>query len=592
MRCAATVWPALAVLLVRHLPAVTGIDLWVVNDESVMPTSLFLSRPEISPPAVDITVFDHDAVTPGYIFIAPWRRPRGGPDQGPYIYDNNGDLVWSGPASFGGIKAYNPHVCRHKSTDHLCFFQGEGRLGYARGVGMILDSTYELVKMVRPIGSLSGTADMHEFRLADGGRSALMTIYQTIPYDLSPFGITDGIGWVVEAVFQEVLVDSGEVVFEWRSLDHEETSPLHGQKILPGNTLVGGFGIHPITPWDYFHINSIDKDENGDYLISSRHMSSLFKLSGEDGHVIWQLAGDTPLPYQKDFNFSSQHDARWLHHNKTHSTISLFDNASNAWKQTAKHSRGMIIEVDHEAETATLTSEFDPPPVRPHNETDPLIPGSQGNIQVLGNGNAMVGWGEYPFFSEHSPDGEVVLWGSMANNNSFVMHYRAQKFNWTATPRENPVMFAYSLDGTSSSGTVFYVSWNGATVVASWNFYAGPAPDGPWELVGSTEKSGFETRFRAMEYSKWSYAEAVDEHGNVLRQSTVYKTFVPSEKLRKSCDEWKCAIMSAPVQPSLNEMDAMEKLTPDGVDWDLVTYNDGVEGLRANPTPPETVCEV
>lgn len=485
--------------------------------------------------------------------------------------------MWSGAANFGGIKAYNPHVCKHNSEDHICFHQGEGRLGYARGNGLILDSTYDVVRMVRPGGSLSGIADMHEYRLADDGRTALMTIYQTIPYDLSPFGITDGFGWIVEAVFQEVNVETGEVVFEWRSCDHRETSPYEGRKILPGNTLVGGFGVHPITPWDYFHINSIDKDEDGDYLISSRHMSSLFKLSKEDGHIIWQLAGDTELPYQKDFNFSSQHDARWLHHNKTHSTISLFDNADNAWKSTAQHSRGLIIEVDHEAETATEKTTFNPPRARPGNQTDPLSAGSQGNLQVLASGNAFVGWGEYPYFSEHASSGEVVLWGGLARNNSFMMHYRAQKFNWSATPREDPTMFAYSRDGAT---TVYYVSWNGATEVARWDFYAADTAGGAWERVGSANRTGFETRFRVEGYREWSYAEAVDRDGNVLRKSTLYRAFVPGEKLRPACDEWQCNVLAQPAQPSKEEMDAAEKLNADDVDWDEVKDNAGAEGFR------------
>lgn len=448
---------------------------------------------------------------------------------------------------------------------------------------MILDSSYDLVKMIRPIGSLSGTADMHEFRLADGGRTALMTVYQTVPYDLSPFGITNGLGWIVEAVFQEVLVSSGEVVFEWRSLDHEETSPAQARKVLPGNTLVGGFGTHPVTPWDYFHINSIDKDADGDYLISSRHFSSLFKLSRTDGHIIWQLSGDTPLPYQKDFNFSSQHDARYLHNNATHSTISLFDNASDAWRTTATHSRGLIITLNHAAHTATLLSSFAPPTPRPHNQTAPLLSGSQGNIQLLPNHHAFIGWGEYPFFSEHAPSGAPILWGAMARNTSFTMHYRAQKFNWSGTPREDPALFAYSLNATPAAGTVFHASWNGATEVAAWRFYLAAAADGPWALVGSAPKAGFETRFRAAEYGRWGCAEAVDGRGRALRRSTVGKTFVPAERLRGACGVWGCEVAAPVAQPSQEELDAMVKLGPGDVDWESVGWNDGVEGLRPLP---------
>lgn len=40
---AGAMWLALAVLLARHVQVAVGIDLWVVDDEDVMPTSLFLS---------------------------------------------------------------------------------------------------------------------------------------------------------------------------------------------------------------------------------------------------------------------------------------------------------------------------------------------------------------------------------------------------------------------------------------------------------------------------------------------------------------------------------------------------------------------
>lgn len=34
--------------------------------------------------------------------------------------------------------------------------------------------------------------------------------------------------------------------------------------------------------WDYFHINSVDKDSAGNYLISGKHVSALYKISSTD----------------------------------------------------------------------------------------------------------------------------------------------------------------------------------------------------------------------------------------------------------------------------------------------------------------------
>jgi len=46
------------------------------------------------------------------------------------------------------------------------------------------------------------------------------------------------------------------------------------------------------------HINAVDKDSHGDYLVSSRHTSTIFKIAGlsspsgtTPGTIIWRLGG-------------------------------------------------------------------------------------------------------------------------------------------------------------------------------------------------------------------------------------------------------------------------------------------------------------
>ncbi|KAL1613982.1 hypothetical protein SLS54_010130 [Diplodia seriata] len=510
------------------------------------------------------------------------------------------NLIWSGAAALGGISAHGPHVCQYHGADHLCVFQGASHVGFARGVGLILDSSYQIVKAIQAGGSTTGAGDMHEFRLVDGGRGALVTVYQVAAYDLSPFGMAEDVGWIVEGTFQEIRVDDGEVLFEWRSLDHRQTSPRHG-RVLPGATPVGGTGRAPAAPWDYFHINSVDKNADGDYLVSARHTSTIYKISGGagGGAVEWRLCGqdedegeggDDDVVYHKldGFNFSSQHDARWLHANATHTTLSFFDNAFDDYTSTAAASRGVVVALDHAARTASLVAEYTAPAARPNsNATDAMLSGSQGNLQLLpGTGNAFVGWGIWPFFSEvESATGATLLWGEVAHNGSKVMDYRARKFNWTATPLDCPTLFAYSLDG-GSGGTAMYVSWNGATEVDTWNFYTGDAADGPWRWAGWANWTGFETRWRWGNYSEWSFAEAIGADGAMIRRSGVVKTFVPSERLREeaACDVWGCKAVDGGgdgelvVQP--------ETIRPEDVDWDDVGYRVGFEGVEHYPPQP------
>lgn len=42
--------------------------------------------------------------------------------------------------------------------------------------------------------------------------------------------------------------------------------------------------------WDYFHINSVDKDAGGNYLISARDACAIHKINGTDGEIIWVSA--------------------------------------------------------------------------------------------------------------------------------------------------------------------------------------------------------------------------------------------------------------------------------------------------------------
>ena len=47
----------------------------------------------------------------------------------------------------------------------------------------------------------------------------------------------------------------------------------------------------PSTPYDYFHINSVNLDTDGNLLISGRRTSTVYKVDRQTGNVIWRLGG-------------------------------------------------------------------------------------------------------------------------------------------------------------------------------------------------------------------------------------------------------------------------------------------------------------
>ncbi|WPH00199.1 MFS general substrate transporter [Acrodontium crateriforme] len=502
------------------------------------PTFQFRSRPDLHAPMINLAILQPDRIVPGYIMLAPYRNV----DPGPYIYDNWGNLVWSGAGSSGPKTAHAPRVCQFRGEDHLCYFQGEQHQGFARGHGVIMDKNYRMVKTVESSGA-GASADMHEFKITpfSNGTTALMTVYQPRQYELSVnprFNVGKGMGWIVEGVFQEVDIETGKVVFEWRSLDHVDPGLSW---TMPGSTDTSGDGLHEQTPWDYFHINSVDKNEDGEFLISARHVSAIYKLSGVDGHIMWQLGGTIPNDQTRyptiqpvDFTFSYQHHARWVSENDTHTIMSFYDNGSNNYNRTGEFSHGWIVAIDHITQTAWKLKEWTAP-----ENAGGLSSGSQGNMQLLPGGGVHIGWGEHAYFSEHTEDGEAVMYGQIADRASNVMIYRSNKYNWTAQPLTKPALWTYSRLG--EGNMTFFVSWNGATEVASWNFYTAHTSKGPWSFVGNAKRTGFETTFFLNDADEFAYAEAVDASGSIMESSVIARTFTPSPELVAYCDDNGCA---------------------------------------------------
>ena len=417
-------------------------------------------------------------------------------------------------------------------------FTGTQYVGYCRGTGYILDSSLNVVQSVQAQGGLT-PIDQHEFNVLESN-SALVTIYAPQQYDLSADGIVGGLGWIMNCWFQEVELGTNKLLFEWSALEHVPTSY---STIIPDSTDSSGNGLDPTEPWDYFHINSIDKFTDGNYLISARHTSTIYKISSQNGTILWQLGGkSSDFALIGGMNFSYQHDARFRYQNSTTTILSLFDNAADGYnKQSSAYSSGIIIAIDHVNATASLVQRFIAP--------GEMISSSQGNVQLLDpsnweTSNVYTSWGENAYIAEYTSDGTMVQQGHFATTGS--MHYRSRKSNFTITPTDAPAVYAYALN--SSTPTVYYISWNGATETAQWRIYTGSSGNitsgGFTELV-TVPKVGFETTYTAQGYQQYSIIEALDTSGKGLRNTTrVVQTFVPSQLLASSCDKSGCAAAS------------------------------------------------
>jgi hypothetical protein len=168
----------------------------------------FRSRPDLSPPAVEAASQAHDTA-PGYIFIAP---KYGSGQAGPMIIDNLGQPVWFSKGKY----AMDFKVQYYQGKPVLTWWEGEPFPRPSVGEYVILDSSYREITRVQAGNGYQG--NQHEF-LITSHDTALFTVYNPVRRDLSPLGgPKDGV--VMEGIAQEVDIESGEVLFEWHSLEH------------------------------------------------------------------------------------------------------------------------------------------------------------------------------------------------------------------------------------------------------------------------------------------------------------------------------------------------------------------------------------
>ncbi|GAB7351724.1 hypothetical protein MBLNU459_g2311t2 [Dothideomycetes sp. NU459] len=405
----------------------------------------------------------------------------------------------------------------------------------------MFNNNYESVYNISALGDLVWT-DAHEIFLTPQC-TAVISLYQPRSYNLTHLNITDG--WLLDSYIQEIDIASNELLFEWRSSDHVNvTDSVWAPELMDQ-------GLNSTNGFDFFHINSIEKDQFGNYLISARHMNALYYIDGQTGDVIWTLGGlrndFTDLSNGTATNFAWQHHARWT--SSKLNSVSLFDDRNTAYHAAADPlSRGIILDLDTDKMTVTLSGSYP--------ATNNITSVREGSMQTLPDtaGNVLLGYGDEPAFTEFSANGTVlwdVTFGPFKLDRYSADNYRALKVNWTGAPLSSPKIAAgpafwdgkswqSSLQATatlaatnntaSSSASAAvqndtaYVSWNGATEVVAWALLATNASAHMnltqhfWKRV---PKRGFETSARVAPHARYVRAVALSAADEVLGASPV-----------------------------------------------------------------------
>ena len=439
----------------------------------------FRSEPGLEPASLTVTD-DAAPASEGDIFLAPQNGPI---QNGPMILDSAGQLVWFLPLPVAKNVFVNDfRVQNLYGQPVLTWWQGFRNAGFgqSRGVGVIVNSHYQQIATVRAANGLD--AGSHEFLVTPDGDAYITAS--------SPVRLPGRRVPTIDSVVQEIDIRTGLVLFEWHALDHV---PLSASVTSEGSW------------FDPYHVNSISVSTDGNLLVSMRNTSAVYEIDHETGRVLWTLGG-------KDSSFAMGPGTEtYLQHDvvaQPDGTLTLFDNGGGL-PFLHPQSRAMQERLDLNTMTATLISECDHSPG--------LRTVVEGGMQLLPDGDAVVGWGSEPYFSECNPAGQQIF---DAHFNEPIDSYRAYRFPWNAQPWTPP---ALAVSVSARGMTSLYVSWNGATGVSAWQVLGGPTARA-LRPVETAPKTGFETVISVHTPDRFFAAKALDADGDVLSTSRVIAT--------------------------------------------------------------------
>ena len=311
-----------------------------------------------------------------------------------------------------------------------------------------MDTSYREIARVR--AGNGHTIDVHEFLLTPEGTALITCSPPVVSADLSSVGGSKD-GQVAESVIQEIDVETGRVLLEWRSLEHVSVSESY---MRPGGV------------YDFMHANSIDVTPDGNLLVSGRHTWALYKLERSTGRIMWRLGGK-----RSDFSmgphaqFAWQHDARWL----GAGTVTVFDDGAAFFygpqpaRATHSQSRGLVLDLDLTHKVVRTA--------RAYVHHPRLLAYAGGNMETMPDGDVVIGWGGLPVFSRLAADGSALAEAHLPPGYS---SYRAYQQPWKGRPARPPALVARRAAARHRSR--LYASWNGATGVAAWRVSMGRHP--------------------------------------------------------------------------------------------------------------------
>jgi hypothetical protein len=270
---------------------------------------------------------------------------------------------------------------------------------YAYSYGMdssgIVDKQY-----ITPTGY---DLDIHDLQVMEDGTYYILG-REYITIDMSQYVPGGDTAAILTAQTIHHMDGDDNELWRWRSIDHYDILDVAEYIDLTRHSI------------DWTHCNSVEIDNDGNIIISTKNFDEITKISRQTGNIIWRLGGErNQFQFINDNRgFGGQHDARVL----SNGNIAIFD---NGFYLIPEYSSYVEYEIDEQNYTATL--------IRRYSRNGTIFSAKRGGVQELPNGNILVSWDGIldPFISEINPEDSTVYEVKYDNH---VSQYRAYKFSW------------------------------------------------------------------------------------------------------------------------------------------------------------------
>ena len=488
-------WGAAGALAASSIGAYTTKGAWsFVSAPSLHPPKLATDAPTVTG-----KLADGDFLLANFPNIGASGPMTG--EGGPLIVDQRLQPVWFEPVGIDVLSA-DLQQESYLGQPVLVWWQGVVTRtgGTTSGEVVIVDQHY------RRLATLTAKApwviSLHDVVIS--GADIWVTVYRDVrDQNLAAYGGPHK-GTVYDAGVQEYDLATGRLLYTWDALNPGRTpnvSLAESEQPAYGLSATGGV-------WDAYHLNSVQVLPGNEILVSMRNTWAAYLIDTMTGKIVWELGGKhSSFSFARGAAFQWQHDVQLL----AGGEVSLFDDGcckrlrSGSFTRPNGSSQGMLLRLDLAKRRVSLTAAY---PHRPTFNTALL-----GSMQVLPDGNALVGWGAVPYFTEYARSGRRLLDVVFPRKDQ---SYRALfTSTWVGTPYYPPSGAVRKARGR----TTIYASWNGATQVAGWEVLGGASVH-DLAVVGKGRRTGFETAI-ALKKGGYSVFEvrALDARNNVLGTS-------------------------------------------------------------------------